>query len=367
MISGDRALAAGVRGAFHSTLEVFRRHWDRIDVLCPFATDSSSTESEPFDNVRVHQGPRPIGLHWRWIARKGGELVARHRHELMTVHEYPPFYNGFGAWLLHRSTGIPYVLEIHHVPGHPRPANARERLDRLAARWLLRFDARLARAVRVVNEHEVPGFLRAAGVPDQKVVCIPSLYIDHSVFRPMDLPKSHDLIFVGRLVPNKGIDLLLDAVTTAPLRLAIVGDGPLRSRIEAEIHDRKLEERVTMSGWLPSAGDVAELINRSRVLAMTSYNEGGPRVLVEALACGVPVLATRVGIAPELVARHRCGLLVDWDASDVARKARALLDDPAELGAMGRRGIDLSREFERERTVRRYAEALHELASTRGS
>ncbi|MGH7805554.1 MAG: hypothetical protein ACREQJ_14495, partial [Candidatus Binatia bacterium] len=120
MISGDRALAGGARGAFHATLESFRRHWDRIDVICPRV--GGAGERLVFAGVAVHPSPWALPLQWRWIASKGAELVARHGHDLATVHEYPPFYNGLGAWLLHRSTGIPYVLEIHHVPGHPRAA-----------------------------------------------------------------------------------------------------------------------------------------------------------------------------------------------------------------------------------------------------
>src|SRR3990167_6087445 len=84
-------------------------------------------------------------------------------------------------------------------------------------RWLMRlfirFDAKRAKMVRVVNQKETPDFLVKAGVPFKKIMYIPSAYIDLSVFKPMDLPKKYDLIFVGRLVKNKGVDLLFEAVS----------------------------------------------------------------------------------------------------------------------------------------------------------
>ena len=361
MISGDRALAAGAHGAFHSTLDCFRRHWERIDVICPRPDGGVARERNIFDEVVVHPSPWPSLLQWRWIAEKGRELVARHGHELATVHEYPPFFNGLGAWLLHRETGIPYVLEIHHVPGHPRASNVREWLDRSASRVWLRFDARRARAVRVVNEREVPSFLRAAGVPAEKIFVSSSLYIDRAVFRPIDLPKEWDIVFVGRLVANKGLSHVIDAATAGKFRVAIVGDGPLRGELETKLRSRGLEASVTLLGWLPGPADVASVINRSRVLVAPSDNEGGPRVVAEAMACGVPFLATPVGIVPDLVSAARVGVLVDWDGADIARKARELFEDRTAYQEMRARGLSLVERFDRESTVRAYAERLQRL------
>ena len=63
-----------------------------------------------------------------------------------------------------------------------------------------------ARAVRVVNLTQVSEFLIKAGVPKEKILYIPSLYIDLDIFKPMNLPKEYDLIFIGRLEKNKGLD-----------------------------------------------------------------------------------------------------------------------------------------------------------------
>ena len=330
-------------------------------MICPRPDGAAARERTIFDEVVVHPSPWPSLFQWRWIAKKGRELIALHGHELATVHEYPPFFNGLGAWLLHRETGIPYVLEIHHIPGHPRASNVRERIDRAASRAWLRFDARRARAVRVVNEHEVPSFLRAAGVPAEKIFVSSSLYIDRAIFRPIDLPKEWDLVFVGRLVANKGLFHVIDAAAAGGFRVAIVGDGPLRGALETKLRARGLEATVTLLGWLPGPADVASVINRSRVLVAPSDNEGGPRVVAEAMACGVPFLATPVGIVPDLVSAARAGVLVDWDGADIASKARDLFEDRAAYEEMRARGLSLVERFDRESTVRAYAERLQRL------
>ena len=113
----------------------------------------------------------------------------------------------------------------------------------------------------------------------------------------MDLPKKYDLIFVGRLVENKGINLLIKAVSklrakNEKLKVLIVGGGPLEGELKSKIKSLKLQDTLMLYGRAKDSLEIARLLNESKILVMPSYNEGGPRVVVEAMACGVPVVST---------------------------------------------------------------------------
>lgn len=363
MITSDRTLAAGGRGAFFNTLSELHKHFDRIDVICPNPSIRHSTfVIHPFSNVFVHPSPWPLVFQWFWIYYKGRQII-RHsaldiRHSLMTVQEYAPVFYGLGAWLLSRSTGVPYLLEVMHVSGIPRASGPRERLYRWLLRTFIALDARPARAVRVINRHEVPEFLAAAGVPRDKLVYIPAFYVDLDVFTPQDVPKQYDLVFVGRLARNKGLDLFLEVVRRSGLTALVVGDGPLLHSAKLKAQSYKL--KADFVGFAKDSAEVAGLINRSRLLVMTSLSEGGPRVVLEAMACGVPVLATPVGIVPDVLPPE---CIEEWNAADLAAKAKNLLSDPQLYERVRQAGLFTVRQFERTAAIKEYADKLKQLAS----
>jgi len=280
MISGDRSLAAGKQGAFFNTLSEFSKYWERIDIICPKENQNSKGKSQKtiFNNVFIHPSPWSLIKQPLWILKKGVELYDRYKFNLITVHEYPPFYNGIGAGMLWKKIEVPYVLEIHHIPGYPRAADFRERIYRKMSGLFLGLDAKNSLAVRVVNKKQVPEFLIKSGVPKDKIVYIPSFYINLDVFKPLDLKKRYDLIFVGRLEKNKGIDLLLKALKILKykklnINLLIVGDGPLKKNYELRIKNYELKNNVSFYGWAKDSNEVAKLINQSKILVISSYNE----------------------------------------------------------------------------------------------
>jgi len=248
-------------------------------------------------------------------------------------------------------------VEVMHVPGVPRAASWRERFYCLAMKICIAADVRSAAAVRVINQHETPAFLSASGVPAAKVVYVPAFYIDLEVFTPQHFDKQYDVIFVGRLARNKGIDLFLDVVRQAGLVAMVVGDGPLRTAIQRRVRREHL--KVNMHGHARDAAEVSELMNRSRVLVMTSLNEGGPRVVLESLACGVPVVATPVGIVPDVVPPE---CIEEWNAEDIAAKVKNLLSDTQLYERVREAGMFTVQPFERKAAIIKYAEMIKKFA-----
>jgi len=355
MISGDRALAAGKQGAFYNTLSELHKHFDRIDVICP-RVSVRRYDMVLFGNVHVHPSPLPLVFQSLWIWYKGRSLVREHHHGLATVHEYPPFYNGIGARLLHASAETPYIIEIMHIPGLPRASGLREHFYRWAMKNFIAWDATNAVGVRVINKTETPRFLISAGVPKERLVYAPAFYIDLETFRRRETEKKYDIAFVARMARNKGIGLFLDVLERTGLVGVAVGDGPLQPWVRSEAKRRGLKLHIT--GFVHDSGDVARYLNESRILLMTSQNEGGPRVVLEAMACGVPVVATPVGIVPDVLPPEA---IEEWDAGALADKVRNILSDPLLYDRLLQAGLQTVRQFERSAAVAAYADALKHL------
>jgi glycosyltransferase involved in cell wall biosynthesis len=169
-------------------------------------------------------------------------------------------------------------------------------------------------------------------------------------------------VVVARLSPEKDIATLLGAVALAarehpPLRLEIAGDGPLRAELEAEASALGIADRVTFLG---EVGDVPALLWRASLLALSSRTEGIALTLLEAMARGLPVVATAVGGNPEVVEDGRTGLLVPpGDSQALARAIVELIGDPERALRMGRDGrLRVERAFDARRMVADY-EALY--------
>jgi glycosyltransferase involved in cell wall biosynthesis len=332
MISADVSVVAGDRGPFYYMLEEFHRHFDRIDVI---GLEPARRENDRvFGNVHLNHPERGKLFQPAFIVRTGKRLMKERHYAFAISHDYNFFYNGLGAYLLHRKTGLPYFSEIHHVPGHPRAASFRERVDRFCTRLYTRWVQKHALAIRVVNAGQLPALLESWGVRREKIRVLYSLYMDFDTYRPREgeREKAFDLVFCGRLVPNKGIFILLEALgilkrKRGNIKLLMIGRGPLEGAIEDHLNRKGLSDSVERVPWVADTEELARLYSRSRLLICASYNEGGPRVTAEAMACGTPAISTPVGIMPELIREGENGMLFEWDADELAEKVDRLLSD----------------------------------------
>ena len=174
----------------------------------------------------------------------------------------------------------------------------------------------------------------ARGIPAEKVTAILN-GCDTSVFCPGDRaearaqvgcdPQSELVVYVGNLLATKGLGELMDAFielskSRPRLHLAIVGQGPYGETLQRRAAAAGLLERVTMPGRRDAPG-VTQWMRAADVFCLPSYSEGCPNAVIEALACGRPVVSTRVGGIPELV-HETCGMLVP--PRDAAALCRAL-------------------------------------------
>jgi glycosyltransferase involved in cell wall biosynthesis len=367
MISGDRSVLAGRQGPFHAMLKEFSRHWERIDVITPAARDSrlATGNRAPFANVFFH--PSPTGLLGQsgWILKRGSELIREFSHDVMTVHEYPPFYNGRGALALKKKHNIPMCLEIHHIVGVPRAASLMEWIGARLSRVVLPHEAKKADAVRIVSR-SVGIVLERWGVSQQKIHLAPSFYLDRALLNPDPaIRKQWDVVFSGRFVANKGIGRLLEAIAMLSQGKALfIGDGPLFRPMQQLAQRLGIASRVRFTGWLETPKEVCAAIQSARCLVCPSASEGGPRIALEAMALGLPVIATPVGVIPDVIEDGVNGFLTIGSPRDLAEKIRILLNDETRAEQMGQKARTVLDRFEYATLISGYAHFLQGLART---
>jgi colanic acid/amylovoran biosynthesis glycosyltransferase len=185
-------------------------------------------------------------------------------------------------------------------------------------------------------------------------------------------------VSVGRLVEKKGIGYVLEAVRRlreagVAAEYEVVGDGPLRTTLEAEARRLAIGERVHFLGW-QSQDQVAQALERAQVLVAPSITagnadeEGIPNVLKEAMAVGLPVVSTATGGIPELVEHDVTGLLVpERDADTLAARLNELATHPERRAALARAGrARVERDYDIERLNDRLVMLFAGLSRTAG-
>jgi glycosyltransferase involved in cell wall biosynthesis len=190
--------------------------------------------------------------------------------------------------------------------------------------------------------------------------------VDPDLFRPNGRPRGPNRVLtVARLVPGKGIDVLLGALARLNRRgldveADVAGDGPDRDRLAASIREHGLDGRVHLLGAVPPER-VRQLLAGATVFCLPSFSEGVPVVLMEAMATGLPVVATRITGVPELVEDGRSGTLVPPGRADLLADALegVLGAAPAEREAMGAAGrARVEAEFDQARSAERLLELV---------
>lgn len=366
MLSGDRTLASGEHGPFRGMLEEFASYWDRIDILCPRVPGVRS--KQVLSKVWVHPSPRGRSFQPTYIGARGRELLAERPYGLLVSHDYGLFYNALGAALLKRRRSLPWISEVHHVDGLPRADGWRHGFKARAAYRYVRWARSRVNGFRTVCR-QVSELLERWGVESAKLMLLPSLYIDLAAFTASNAGhKDVDLLYCARLERGKGIRLFLDAVRVVKrarpdLRVLIVGRGPMRSVVTKAIRHYDLQRNVQVVDWLPGPAEVAAVYRRSRILVCTSFSEGNPRVVGEALASGIAVVSTPVGIVPELVKNGENGMIADWDAEDLARQIAKLLDDRELYRRICSQAGAAVQAYEARTIIRRLALAYREVAA----
>ncbi len=271
------------------------------------------------------------------------------------------FPSGPAAWWAHRDTGVPYVISLRggDVPG------AESGLA-LVHRCLAPFRRQVLRSARAVVANS-PGLKAMSEKADPVPVHMIPNGVDTAFFVPAAAPRPRSvpprLLFVGRFQAQKNLPWLLDRLAEVrraaalSFTLDLVGDGPLRPALAARVHELQLADAVQFHGWRDRA-ELRAFYQAADLVINPSIYEGMPNVVLEAMACGRPVLASRVpGNDAAVVDRVTGWLFPPGDSAGFSDCLRTLLAQPgiaSQLGAAAR--IRAEREYSWTRTAQSYLE-----------
>jgi len=261
------------------------------------------------------------------------------------------------------------IITTMHVGSLANLTGLTGAVGRLYERTVGRFILRKSKAVTVVSSSVAE---HAAEIGADAPIQIVPNSVDVERFRPAatlegEAETDRSVLFLGRFSRNKGPQYLVEAIPRVMSEIpeatfAFVGDGPLRASMARRMRELGLNGNVRIHGKVP---DVVPVIQRAGVVARPSLTEGMPLAVMEAMACGRPILATRVGGTTDLIADGETGMLMEpRDVEALEDGLIRVLTNRGQAAAMGRRAREWAeRQMTWERVSRMYQQVYEEVAS----
>lgn len=304
------------------------------------------------DGIEVHY-PRKLTLPGGRLRHRNAEAfllgirrTVRRIHaewSIDVIHAHMMVPDGWAASRIGPELGVPTVGTAHRADVLDIPAQgAKSRMQVAEAIRSLDAVVTVSRAIGDAAD--------AIARPKRPITVVPN-GADAEVFLPRDpvearrrlgIPEGGPVVsYVGKLVPRKGVDTLIESMGVLAAResgaphLVMAGIGPMRESLEQRARELGVADRITWLGKVPH-DDVGWVMSTGDVFILPSLSEGLPTVVCEAMACGLPVVATAVDGTPEIVDEPATGLLVQpHDIDGIAAALSRLLDDPALRAQMG--------------------------------
>ena len=273
-----------------------------------------------------------------------GEYILDNIKKTDVIHAHFPYPDGYGMLKVKERWGVPLVVHERggyiYATGKAYPSIRKMHMETLE------------KADRIVAvSHDTRNEYITLGVPEEKIEVVPN-GVNLDRFYPMEksearsalgLPEDRPIVlFAGYLRPRKGVQHLIEAVPKLVREynalFVLLGEGGMRHELEEKLRKYHLEGDVMLKGTIPH-DQMPFYENAMDVLILPSLAEGRPNVVLEAMACGKPVVATSVSGIPELVQDGKTGILIPPSDVEAIKDALSRILTDSELGRrMGREG-----------------------------
>ena len=268
------------------------------------------------------------------------------------------------AWqipLIHR---VGYILSNSTRMYHPDKPEFAKRVEGLERKTWNRASHIIATTTDIA-EH----IIAQAPTAKDRFSIIPN-YVDTDNFRTLSTAKRYDLVYVGRITPEKNLEALLTAVQRIGLTIAIIGSGTIlgNGTTDETEHSRLLSIFGDLDGRIHWLGrikneELPAYISQAKLFVLCSFSEGASRSLVEAMSCGVPCIGTNVHGTRTVLQHEVTGYLCDTDADSIGAAIETVLAQPDLMRKMG----DNARKYALEnysftKIMQRKYDLLHDIA-----
>lgn len=365
-------LGGGAANATAYLLDEFSRMPDVSVELVTSSIDAEYRRESIGENIVIHRlpiGKNAKNLHFQslkdliiysfkayFFARK---LMKREKYDMAQAFFTVP--SGAVAWKLRREFGIPYIVSLRgsDVPGYS---------DRFG--FLYPFLRPVARAIwrhatAVVSSSQGLKELALRTSPRQGIGIVPN-GVDVKHFVPASEKRVQSArtlrltLGASRVTDRKGIQYLIEAIDSLKSEyvflLTVIGEGNAKAHLERMVRDLGLESRINFVGRIPRE-ETLPYYQEADVFVLPSLNEGMSNAMLEALACGLPIITTRTGGAEELVREGENGFIVKHgDAQDLARALRIVAKDAILRESMGNASRSMAESMSWESVAKQYIE-----------
>ena len=270
--------------------------------------------------------------------------------------------------------GIRVIACEHNTLSEVIKTKEGRRILGVPASLLVKIFYRFAAKFIAVSEGVRSNLISDFGMRSEKV---------QTIYNPIDLSRINSLIpdspehpffrdrkpiviALGRLIPGKGFDILLKAfsrvISEIDARLLILGEGPQRAYLENMIRDLGVTGKVSLAGFQKNP---YTFLAHSDIFVLSSQHEGLPMAILEAMACGIPVISTDCRSGPrEILQNGQCGILVPVNnETALADAITRLLKDREQREEFSKRGKERMKDFTVNEIVRQYEDVICEVAS----
>ena len=294
---------------------------EKAGAITVFVPAVSDTTDEVSEHLTIHSvcGIKPLQLLKLW------QLISQElrvtTYDLITVQD--TYFIGFLAVQLGKKFSIPVEVQVH---GLEQFSGFRK--------WIAGFVIRRADRIRVVSERLKRELDSRFKIQDSRMYILPvytQIEIPERTTKRKTVPYPFTFLTVGRLVSVKNIALQIRAFAKLAkmvphIQLRIVGDGPLKEVLKAEVRSLDLQDQIIFEGYQT---EVNRFYEEADAFLLTSDSEGWGRVVLEAAAHRLPIIMTNVGLAQEVIKNEESGLIIPvGDEGELVLAMRELLDKP---------------------------------------